>query len=760
MYFNFFGLRTKPFNTTPDPDFLFLSPGHKQALGALIYGIKEKKGFIAVTGQVGLGKTTILRSFLNQNQQANQETVYLLNPNLSFTNLLKTLLRELGHTPIEGDDAEVLEQLHFVLIEKYREGRTVVLLIDEAQNMPVETLEHLRMLSNLETPKDKLIQIVLLGQPELDTLLDQYELRQLRQRIAVRAIIQPLSKPESFEYIRHRLDRAGGEGKKIFTNSALALIVQEAKGIPRRLNILCDNALVTAFGYNTALVTAKIAKEVIGDLTGRPAHSLWKLVPLIGLALILVLGLIALLPLNKSKFSDIPSIHTIGQPGTDKENPKQDLASDQDLLSVQEYTPSPPQTGPTLTERAQTFLTQSVSEVFKKLQTRVGSNSESTTTQPHVEKHSNPDNQEDLLLAGMPPDNFQLESPLVSDERVVSSTSETVSPGILPLQQEHFDLSTQEEVLVKAEANSMIEGARIGQDKTEAQFNQSTRQDLPELLIQEEGIAPAEASSMVERTPVVQDEEKPPSENFSEANLVQMSPETFSERAGQPTEAAEEQMSPRSQDNSPSVPVPQTRVPFQESSSMPEVVASSSSPVTRVVKKGDTITKLLHDVYGVSSPSTVQFVLEHNRHIASVRRMYPGQKIIFPPLQSVDKKKVPEADEPLVPVKAKELPSSKKFFARSSTQPKPNAIKVETKRDSPYAVATVQEGDTLEKLVKVVYGSSHPSYVQRVLEYNPNIRNPKKIFTGQDIAFPKISQDVKTQTDQASEANPSEQTVN
>ncbi|MCA9422102.1 MAG: AAA family ATPase, partial [Nitrospira sp.] len=165
MYFKFFGLQTKPFQITPDPEFLYLSPGHKQALGSLIYGVKERKGFIAVTGQVGLGKTTILRSFLTQMDQANQQTIYLLNPNLTFTHLLKTLLRELGHNPIEGDDPEVLEQLHMVLIEHYRIGKTVVLLIDEAQNMPLATLEQLRILSNLETPKDKLIQIVLLGQP-------------------------------------------------------------------------------------------------------------------------------------------------------------------------------------------------------------------------------------------------------------------------------------------------------------------------------------------------------------------------------------------------------------------------------------------------------------------------------------------------------------------------------------------------------------------------------------------------------------------
>lgn len=758
MYFNFFGLRTKPFNTTPDPDFLYLSPGHKQALGSLIYGIKEKKGFIAVTGQVGLGKTTILRSFLNQNRQANQETVYLLNPNLSFTNLLKTLLRELGHTPIEGDDAEVLEQLHFVLIDKYREGRTVVLLIDEAQNMPVETLEHLRMLSNLETPKDKLIQIVLLGQPELDGLLDRYELRQLRQRIAVRAIIQPLSKPESFEYIRHRLDKAGGEGKKIFTNSALALIVQEAKGIPRRLNILCDNALVTAFGYNTALVTAKIAKEVIGDLTGRPAHSLWKLVPLIGLALILILGLVALLPLTESKFSDIPSINKIGLPVNDRKDPKQDLLPDQDLVSIGEYIPPPIQTGPTLTERAQTFVTQSVSEVFEKLRNRVSSNSESTTTQPHVKTQSNPDNRDDLLLAGMPPDNFQLEAPPVSDEREIPLTSETVSHGILPLQQEHLDLSTQEEIPAKAEADSPENGARLGQDETETLFIQSAQQELNELLIQEEGIATAEANSLVEEgTSVLQDEAKPLSEMVSEANLVQMSPENPSERAGQPTVAAEERISTPSQDSSASVPVPHTRVTLKKSQNKQPELGASPSPVTRIVKKGDTMAKLLQDVYGSASPSTVQFVLEHNRHIASVRRMYPGQKITFPPLKSLEgKKMVAEADEPLVSVQDKALSSSKKIFARSSTQTKPNEIKNKAKRDSPYAVATVQEGDTLEQLVKVIYGSSHPSYVQRVLEYNPNIQNPKKIFPGQDIAFPKIPKDVKTQTDQSSQPNSSE----
>ena len=699
MYFKFFGLQTKPFQITPDPDFLYLSPSHKQALGSLIYGIKEKKGFIAVTGQVGLGKTTILRSFLNQNHQANQESVYLLNPNLSFTGLLKILVRELGHNPIEGDDADVLEQLHFVLIEKYREGRTVVLLIDEAQNMPVDTLEQLRMLSNLETPKDKLIQIVLLGQPELDGLLDRDELRQLRQRIAVRAIIQPLSKQESFQYIRHRLDKAGGEGKKFFTNSALAFIVQEAKGIPRRLNILCDNALVTAFGYNKALVTAQIAKEVIGDLAGRSSHSLWKLVPLIGLALILVLALVALLPLTHSQFSDISPIPEIGQLFKDEDNPNQDL------VIVEEKIPPHVQHDLTLIERAQTFLTESVSEVFEKLRNRVVSHSESTTTQPHGRTNIDPDNQENLRLAGIPPANFQKEVPIVSEALEVPAAPETVSPGILPPhQQELFDLSTQEEGIGTAEANSMVEGATLIQDKA-----------------------------------------KTPSENPGEANLVQLNPENISERAGQPTVFAEETINPIRQESPSSIPAPQTLMTSQEMTGKQPEAGASPSSVMRIVKKGDTMAKLLHDVYGSAILSTVQFVLEQNPHIESVRKMYPGQKIMFPPLESVeDKKMVAEADEPLVSVEDKELPSSKKIFARSTAQTKPNEIKIEDKRDPPYAVATVQEGDTLEKLVKAVYGSPHPSYMQRVLEYNPIILNSEENFPRPGHSLSKIAEEVKT----------------
>ena len=275
MYYNFYGLSQNPFNTTSDPEFLYLSPSHKQALGSIIYGIQERKGFIAVIGEVGLGKTTILRSYLAQIDKADK-IIYLLNPNLSFKELLKTILEELKQDPRGSDELVLVSQIQEVLIEQYRHGETVVLLIDEAQNIPVATLEKVRLLSNLETTREKLIQIVLVGQPELEELLNRHELRQLRQRIAVRATIVPLSKCESYAYIQHRLAKAGGRRKKILSNRALSLIVRHARGNPRQINILCDNALVTGLGYRKKPVTAAIVQEVVDDLNGTTRRLSWK----------------------------------------------------------------------------------------------------------------------------------------------------------------------------------------------------------------------------------------------------------------------------------------------------------------------------------------------------------------------------------------------------------------------------------------------------------------------------------------------------
>ena len=278
MYSRFYGFTTEPFQNTPDLDFLFLSPNHKEALACLEYGIQQRKGFIAVTGEAGVGKTIILRSYLTKVDAQKQKTIYVLNPKLTFDSLLTTILKELSAEPVAGIAAQKLNQLHEVLIAEYRNDHTVVLIIDEAQHIPIETLESIRMLSNMETATEKLIQIVLVGQPELDALLNRSELRHVRERIALRARIAPLTKTESEEYIDHRLNLVSREPRSVFSKQALDRIVKSANGIPRRLNILCDAVLITGFGYRHAIISGGIAKEAIAVFNGshrsQPARRL------------------------------------------------------------------------------------------------------------------------------------------------------------------------------------------------------------------------------------------------------------------------------------------------------------------------------------------------------------------------------------------------------------------------------------------------------------------------------------------------------
>src|SRR6478609_2927332 len=266
MYARFYGFTTEPFQNTPDLDFLFLSPNHKEALASIEYGIRQRKGFIAITGEVGVGKTIILRSYLTKVDANKQKTIYILNPRVSFDSVLTTILKELSAEPVAGPATQKLNQLHEALIAEYRNDHTVVLLIDEAQNIPIETLESIRMLSNLETATEKLIQIVLVGQPELDELLNRHELRQVRERIGLQARIAPLTNAESVAYIDHRLSLVSTEPRAVFSKQALDRIVRSANGIPRRLNILCDSALITGYGYQQPMISGKIAKEVIADL--------------------------------------------------------------------------------------------------------------------------------------------------------------------------------------------------------------------------------------------------------------------------------------------------------------------------------------------------------------------------------------------------------------------------------------------------------------------------------------------------------------
>ncbi len=273
MYLSHYGLGREPFHITPDPDFLYLSPSHREAFATVVYGVEKRKGFVALTGEVGVGKTTVLRAYLKRVENSPVRPIYIFNPDLTFEQLLGMLLRALDEEPADAPESAMIERIHWRLIEAYKRDENVALIIDEAQNMPVETLEKLRMLSNLETTTDKLIQIVLVGQPELERKLELHQLRQLRQRLAVRARVKTLSAAESREYIQHRLTQAGAAREDIFTPGAVRAMVRHAKGNPRIINIVADNALIAGFGNQASSVTRRTVREVIADLEGGASRA-------------------------------------------------------------------------------------------------------------------------------------------------------------------------------------------------------------------------------------------------------------------------------------------------------------------------------------------------------------------------------------------------------------------------------------------------------------------------------------------------------
>jgi len=265
MYTRHYGLREKPFSLTPDPRYLYLSSSHREALAHLLYGIEQGEGFIAVTGEVGTGKTTLCRTLLER-LGPDAEVAYLFNPRLTGLELLEAISRELA-LPSDGTRAQLLDRLNRFLLDASRNGRRVLLLVDEAQNLPVETLEELRLLSNLETTTEKLLQIVLFGQPELDALLDSPALRQLRQRIGVRWRLESLSDPEASDYVLHRLRVAAGGDTDLFSPAALRELRRRARGVPRLVNLLADRALLAGYADGSQRVervhVGRAAREIL-----------------------------------------------------------------------------------------------------------------------------------------------------------------------------------------------------------------------------------------------------------------------------------------------------------------------------------------------------------------------------------------------------------------------------------------------------------------------------------------------------------------
>ena len=265
MYRSFFKLTCKPFDLIPNPEFMFLSKTHKKAMTYLDYGIRERVGFILLTGEVGSGKTTIIRELINKHLDR-VVLAKVFNTKVNSEQLL-SMINDDFDLPVQGKDKiELLRDLNHFLVEQYAKGNQPLLIIDEAQNLSLETLEEIRMLSNLETSDSKLLQIILVGQPELRTILARPELRQLRQRISIQCNLQSLNRQEVEEYIYHRLQVAGNRGALRFAPQALDMIYEYCCGIPRLINIICDFILLAAYAEEIQDVNEGMIKDIVGDL--------------------------------------------------------------------------------------------------------------------------------------------------------------------------------------------------------------------------------------------------------------------------------------------------------------------------------------------------------------------------------------------------------------------------------------------------------------------------------------------------------------
>ncbi len=265
MYESFYGFREKPFNTTPDSRFFFPSHKHAEALNSLIYAINERKGFVVITGEIGAGKTTICRTLISKMDE-NTKIALITNTHLSCKELISIILEDLEVDYRDGTKAKLLSQLNQYLISELAQNCNVVLIIDEAQNLSPKVLEEVRMLSNLETETEKLIQIILMGQPQLKSKLEMPNLLQFKQRVAVHYHLYPLDKEETRGYIRHRLALASNNSDdSTFTDDALDAIYKYSGGVPRVVNLLCDSALLSGFVYEAKSIDAKIIEEVVSD---------------------------------------------------------------------------------------------------------------------------------------------------------------------------------------------------------------------------------------------------------------------------------------------------------------------------------------------------------------------------------------------------------------------------------------------------------------------------------------------------------------
>ena len=272
MYCEYYGLMKRPFEMTPDPSFLYLGEAHREGLATLVYGIQSGKGFVMLTGEVGTGKTTLLHALLGQ-LDSSTASAFIFNPRLEPLDFFHMLFSELGIEEPCETKSEYLLRLNDFLIERLERGESTVLIVDEAQNLSAELLEEIRLLSNLETSTSKLIQIMLVGQPELNQMLAKPELRQLRQRIALRHQLRPFDEGETADYVDERLRRAGYAGKAIFKRKAIRELYAVTGGTPRLLNVVCDGALLLGYSRDQTTLDASDIREVAQDLELDPVKD-------------------------------------------------------------------------------------------------------------------------------------------------------------------------------------------------------------------------------------------------------------------------------------------------------------------------------------------------------------------------------------------------------------------------------------------------------------------------------------------------------
>jgi general secretion pathway protein A len=274
MYKEFFGLRANPFNVNPDPRYLFLTRHTEEALACLTYGIQSRKGFVLLTGEVGTGKTTLINKLLEWLRAQQVPTAFIFNSRMNVPQFLDYMMADFGIPCDTRSKSQILLRLYNWLLERYRAGETAVLIVDEAQNLGDEVLEEIRMMTNLETSTEKLLQIVLVGQTELETKLKQANLRQLRQRLTLRAKTHPLTADETKAYIQQRLHIAGSSGQQIFDQDTMAAIHRYSSGIPRVVNLICEHCLVSAFVDQQKVVTPNIVDAVARDFELGDSHHM------------------------------------------------------------------------------------------------------------------------------------------------------------------------------------------------------------------------------------------------------------------------------------------------------------------------------------------------------------------------------------------------------------------------------------------------------------------------------------------------------